>query len=618
MESMSGTFANPQNAQITAALGLALNLLNGGQPGAAEVHLARILNVRPLEPDALQLLGLVRAMQGKPEEAEQLYKKSLGVRPNQPNVRHNLGNVLMALGRPDEAIAAYREAVKQKPDYADAHVGLATALAARDIASAERHYRIALKHQPQAMRARLGLSALLNEQGRAEESEQILRQGLSKPPANPREAAQLEFNLASALKLQQRFDEALALYDHVKQVAPDITETEFARGSTLQRMGRFDDAIASYRRAIAANPLNIGAHHELNALLYRLRRDDEFLTSYDEAAKRAPKAGALPTGKALFLTRAQRFAEARVELEKALALNPDDPAARNGLAVTLTGLGEYDGAIAAYDAALQRAPDDVLLRTNFAGALLQAGDAARGLAMAESAVARAPLDQSVLATYDLALRAAGDARADALNDYENFVAVFDLEPPEGFKDMAEFNLALNAALDALHTDSREPVDQTLKGGTQTFERLFFSGHDLVEQLRGRIEEAVARYIAEMREAADHPLLGRRRKAFQFSGSWSSRLRDCGFHINHFHPKGWISSCYYVALPDAVADKDGKQGWLKLGEPAFDARLKSPIQRTVEPKPGRLVLFPSYTWHGTVPFRSSQDRTTIAFDAVPKD
>ena len=34
-------------------------------------------------------------------------------------------------------------------------------------------------------------------------------------------------------------------------------------------------------------------------------------------------------------------------------------------------------------------------------------------------------------------------------------------------------------------------------------------------------------------------------------------------------------------------------------------------------PGRLVLFPSYMWHGTIPFHDAQPRTTIAFDVVPK-
>jgi Putative 2OG-Fe(II) oxygenase len=37
---------------------------------------------------------------------------------------------------------------------------------------------------------------------------------------------------------------------------------------------------------------------------------------------------------------------------------------------------------------------------------------------------------------------------------------------------------------------------------------------------------------------------------------------------------------------------------------------------VQPVLGRLVLFPSYMWHSTVPFRGPTPRTTIAFDVVP--
>jgi hypothetical protein len=41
-----------------------------------------------------------------------------------------------------------------------------------------------------------------------------------------------------------------------------------------------------------------------------------------------------------------------------------------------------------------------------------------------------------------------------------------------------------------------------------------------------------------------------------------------------------------------------------------------VRRAVQPVPGRLVLFPSYMWHGTIPFHATTARTTIAFDAVP--
>ena len=123
-------------------------------------------------------------------------------------------------------------------------------------------------------------------------------------------------------------------------------------------------------------------------------------------------------------------------------------------------------------------------------------------------------------------------------------------------------------------------------------------------------------IARMDDKSDHPLSSRRADGFRFAGSWSSRLRDQGFHTNHIHPMGWISSCYYVAVPDTVEDEAARQGWIKFGEPSFAARLAEPVRRAVKPVAGRLVLFPSYMWHGTVPFHGDSARTTIAFDAIP--
>jgi len=87
-------------------------------------------------------------------------------------------------------------------------------------------------------------------------------------------------------------------------------------------------------------------------------------------------------------------------------------------------------------------------------------------------------------------------------------------------------------------------------------------------------------------------------------------------VNHVHPRGWISSAYYVAVPDVFEDAVAKQGWIKFGEPAAEFGASFAPRRTIQPKPGRLVLFPSYMWHGTVPFHSPQSRITIAFDAVP--
>ena len=77
--------------------------------------------------------------------------------------------------------------------------------------------------------------------------------------------------------------------------------------------------------------------------------------------------------------------------------------------------------------------------------------------------------------------------------------------PTGFSDMESFNAELNAWLDRVHPTTREYLDQSLRGGSQTPDKLFGAGHVLVEKIQRRIREAVGRYIAEMKLDENHPL-----------------------------------------------------------------------------------------------------------------
>ena len=298
------------------------------------------------------------------------------------------------------------------------------------------------------------------------------------------------------------------------------------------------------------------------------------------------------------------------------ARDPDDRLAAIGAAQVMTAMGRHAEAVALFESVLARHGGDAKLLSIAAEPALLSGDPQKAAWLCEQGLAKTPHSGSCLAMLSIASRMMEDGRDEALNGYDSLVRIFDLEPPEGFSDMASFNAELNASLDRLHPKSRELIDQSLRGGTQTPGHLFPAGLPLVTKLKQRIDEAVARYIAELDEDAAHPFLSRRGKDFRYAGSWSSRLRDSGFHVNHFHPDGWISSCYYVSVPDAVKDETARQGWIKFGEPAFDARAEASHPPRHPAGPGRLVLFPSYMWHGTVPFHDKAARTTIAFDVVP--
>jgi predicted O-linked N-acetylglucosamine transferase (SPINDLY family) len=63
-----------------------------------------------------------------------------------------------------------------------------------------------------------------------------------------------QFNRANALYSLKRFAEALAGYDQVLHVNPDLAEAWCNRGSSLLHLKRFDEALASYDRALTVKP----------------------------------------------------------------------------------------------------------------------------------------------------------------------------------------------------------------------------------------------------------------------------------------------------------------------------------------------------------------------------
>lgn len=596
-----------QQAVVTAT-----RALQAGNLAAAEMAMAPFFaSGLPGHPDLLNLAGTLRMNQGRGGEAATFFAEAARLAPRDPLYAFNHGLVLSRMGRTAEAQTALRTAIRRKPDFPEALFELG-AILHRDgqLAEAEKIFRQLLRAAPNQVHAKLALGAVLVDARRPEDAEVPLRRGLSET-SDPQLKAQLHLQLGQALRRQRKDTEALAELDQAQALFPALPNLALHRAETLQNLERFDETLAIMRSELARNPANAELHHDYNALLYQLGHED-FLKSYD----RAPQTREVLMDKAFFLSHEKRDEEAYAIYASLAARDPGDRAAALCAANELSMLDRHHEALASFEAQMARygRNADILRRT--AEPALLIGDPQKAAAFCEEALKLAPGDGAAIAMLSVASRMLEDGRDDFLNEYDTLVRSFDLEPPAGFSDMESFNQALNAELDKLHPRTREFVSQSLRGGTQSAGHLFPTGLPLVTKLKSRIDEAVARYIADMGSDAAHPLRARRSGDFDYAGSWSSRLKDCGFHVNHIHPDGWISSCYYVAVPDATKDETTRQGWIKFGEPALDVELKTPIRRAIQPVPGRLVLFPSYMWHGTIAFRDTAARTTIAFDVIP--
>jgi tetratricopeptide (TPR) repeat protein len=583
----------------------AFALFKRGDTAGAEDILVKL----PEDASALHLLGVMRVRQQRLDEAAELLARSVALQPGEAQAQMNLGKVLGTLGRHDEAIDALGQALSLAPSLSEARLALARSQRANGrLEDAILSYQAFLTTQPRHGAAVLGLADALMTARRSQEAETLLSDALS-ASTDRKLATDLKAALARATRKTKPAD-ALAYMDQALALDASRTEISHARPGLLEELRRYDDAKTAYRKLLEQDPASAELHKGYNDLLYRLGEEDEFLASYE----RAPRLQNLALDKAGFLLSAGRHAEANECFKAVAARYGDSKQTALGTGQSLLKAGDASSAMAAFQEAAARFPDQPEIRCSLAIALCQLGDPRQAEREVTVALKTDPLNQHALAMQGTCWRLMNDERDEALNGYDEFIQASDLEPPDDFSDTASFHAELLPLLDAMHPPTREYLNQSLRGGSQTTENILEHGHALLEKLRGRIEDAVRRYINGLRKDERHPYLSRAHDGFRFSGSWSSRLRDNGFHINHLHPDGWISSCYYVDLPPAVNDQQEQQGWIKFGQPSFDVGLAP--RRTIQPAAGRLVLFPSYMWHGTIPFHDQHPRTTIAFDALP--
>jgi uncharacterized protein (TIGR02466 family) len=166
----------------------------------------------------------------------------------------------------------------------------------------------------------------------------------------------------------------------------------------------------------------------------------------------------------------------------------------------------------------------------------------------------------------------------------------------------------------LKADSSLIVDRPGKptvGGMQSHE-LFNRLDDRLSQcLMDRLSPVVSTYRQELKNHSSLFASLSGATITRFSG-WGVVLRQGGKQIRHTHPEAEISGVLYLNIPANIGSNDtGNEGALWFSpHPGFRQSVDG---LTVIPKPGLLVLFPSFLPHETIPFVSEEDRICIAFN-----
>lgn len=425
-------------------------------------------------------------------------------------------------------------------------------------------------------------------------------------------------NLAAAEGDLGRVVEAEAAARKAMALGLEAPETRLVLARALQSQRKLDDAERAFRDAIARRPAYVDAHRDLAQLVWmRTGRADLALSRLDRALRSAPAEPALHLVRSTVLEFAGDLEAAVAAAEAGLAQAPGHADLLRHAAHLCAQTGKVDRAVALAERAVRGAPDGWPERMAWCEALLAAGRLEEAGPVAETLVAALPDNQYAIALQAVVWRLLDDPRYRVLYDYDRLVGVQRLETPPGWASLEDFLADVTREFEGLHAFASHPLQQSVRGGSQLHLQAPEFARPLIATLFGAIGVAVRRHLAAI-GSGDGPMRARNRGNGAITGAWSVRLRSGGFHTDHVHPRGWLSSACYIALPGALGSGiDGdRAGWLRLGQPAIPTQPPLEAEHFVRPEPGMLALFPAYMWHGVVPFEDERPRLTVAFDVVP--
>lgn len=532
---------------------------------------AEAAHAEPHNPQRRAALAIALAKSGQPRAALEEYRAVLTLRPNDPDVAADAGLMARRCGLEEEVLPLVRSAAHAHPGHAKVWQVLGL------------------------------LHRALDE---LEPAASALARAASLAPSDP---------LVMHGHARATFDAgrpASDLFRRALSLAPSNDEVRLGLAAALIAEGRWRDAMAELEARVARDPDWVPGHAAIARLRWQMGQKDRFTESLETALASSPRNLGLWRELILVLMHAGHYEPALDVIARGRAALGPEPAFTANEAVCRAELGQFAEADRLFALVAHRNDESVAVR--LVRHLLRSGRPDQALAAAEPWLAT-PLAFIFWPYVSIAWRQLADPRWEWLEGEPALVGIYDLA-----SSLPPLNTLANT-LRGLHNTIGHPLDQSVRGGTQTDGQLFQRVEPEIRALRAAVVEAVQAHVAALPHRANHPQLGFGpvRSPVRFSGSWSVRLTDSGHHSNHVHPAGWFSSALYIALPEPAARGSEPAGWLTLGEPQAELDLDLPPFRLIEPKPGRLALFPSTMWHGTRPFAVGE-RLTVAFDvATPR-
>jgi tetratricopeptide (TPR) repeat protein len=181
-----------------------------------------------------------------------------------------------------------------------------------------------------------------------------------------------------ALQQEQKFDEAMAIYDAVLEARPDNLDALIFLASARRSSGAAAAAIALYDRIAEMDPPRADFWFNRGNALNEFGRREDAVAAYDRSLVIDPGHAAALANRAISLSALGRPAEALASYEQALAVDPDNRIALNNIGNLLADQNRLQDAADYLRRSIRNWPDLAEGHYNLSHVLLRLGDFANG------------------------------------------------------------------------------------------------------------------------------------------------------------------------------------------------------------------------------------------------
>ena len=458
---------------------------------------------------------------------------------------------------------------------------------------------------------------------------------------------------AYALMQLQRLDECLEIVMSGLKKFPDYPDLLNNAGILNDMLKRPAGAETCFRRLTAVQPRRGGAFLGLGSALRQQGKYDEALQAYETAVALEPGNPAPQINRANMLGQMGEGGRAQAAFREILQRFPQRKDVLGNFAASLANSGDHAGAAELYESCIEAYPHDFEANLSWGKALLKSGNAAAAQTVFETMASAYPgragicpelinaclkngaaaLAREYQEAYrekfpasadvyssDTILDAASGGRDAAVTEarYDADIQVSEIAIPDGYADEAAFWNAVCAAVYA-HPSLREsPQENATREGLHSDNLAEEPVAPALRDLRAAIEKHVHAYAAQ-RANAGNPFFDNLSLDGNYFCMWAVVMRQGGHQEAHIHPSSRISGVVYAKVPASIRDGNDRSGWIEFGRPHSDFfQPETLATRMFQPKLGRLVMFPAYLYHRTLPLDGDDHRISIAFDFCTPD